>query len=296
MMRELERLQGTMEALTKKINAAEESVQAYADRYVEAQEEYQRETQEFEEAESESFSNFLRSVVGRQEQRIEKEREEMIQARVERDVAERELAGAEAHLGHLTKKLDEVKQEIEEVREELLNEDAVFSEKVQEEKAKRIEWQQTFVEVDEAVRAGKAVLRNINRAIDELNSADGWATWDMFGGGLVSDLIKYDKIDEAEELMVDVEISVERYQSELKDISPQFRPVFTFVSSSHRAIDIFFDNIFIDISTKKRIQENIEELYAFKKEVKELQEELFEQGMELKEKIERSEQLYGKDE
>lgn len=106
-----------------------------------------------------------------------------------------------------------------------------------------------LVEVEEAFLAGKRVLKYIHEALTELDSADGWATWDIMGGGWFTDMIKYNRIDEAENSMVAIETAFDRYERELKDISPKFQPSFQFISSTHRTIDVFFDNIFTNIST-----------------------------------------------
>ena len=36
-----------------------------------------------------------------------------------------------------------------------------------------------------------------DNALKNLNSAEGWGTWDLLGGGLISDLAKHSHIDDA---------------------------------------------------------------------------------------------------
>ena len=44
--------------------------------------------------------------------------------------------------------------------------------------------------------------------ISDLDSAQGWGTWDVIGGGLLTDLMKYSRLDDAQ-------ASMERLQSAL---------------------------------------------------------------------------------
>lgn len=292
-MHTLEQLQGKLKALEKKARAMEEALEDYADRYAKAKVYYRKMTRELEEAEEETFSHFVRSVIGTQEKRVEKERQEQIEARTFLDVAEKEIEEAKARYEELVDEVAKVEKELEAERERLLREDATFEESVSEEKEKRIEWREVLIEVEEAYLAGKSLLKLIREALSQLDSADNWATWDIMGGGWFSDVIKYNRIDDAESSLVAIETAFDRYERELKDIAPQFQPSFQFFSHTHRTIDVFFDNIFTNVSTKNRIQDNINEVVKLRTEVEKIQAGLVKIGEELQENIEHSETLYG---
>jgi hypothetical protein len=49
----------------------------------------------------------------------------------------------------------------------------------------------------EAVEAGYRALQSLNNAKAELNSAKNWGLVDLFGGGTITGLIKYSKMNNA---------------------------------------------------------------------------------------------------
>lgn len=52
-------------------------------------------------------------------------------------------------------------------------------------------------EIREAIQAGEAALRSLERAKEKMGSAKNWGIFDMMGGGLFSSLFKHSKIDRA---------------------------------------------------------------------------------------------------
>ena len=41
------------------------------------------------------------------------------------------------------------------------------------------------------------MLDSLDSVLSSLESAEGWGTWDLLGGGLISDLAKHSHIDDA---------------------------------------------------------------------------------------------------
>lgn len=115
---------------------------------------------------------------------------------------------------------------------------------------------------------------------------------DMLGGGFFTDMMKYDKIDEAENLMSKVESELRRYELELKDVEYEWNSSYEFISGGHRAMDIFFDNIFTDISNNNKINNNINSLENLGNQIQTVQNRLKGMKREIKEKIVLSEQIY----
>jgi hypothetical protein len=110
------------------------------------------------------------------------------------------------------------------------------------------------VEVREALEAGAAAAQTLAAAQQVLGSADGWATYDTFlGGGMLGDMMKYDRMDQAQQLLHHADQAVRRLSRELADVG--MRPVVAGlqVDGFTRTFDVFFDNIFTDWSVKSRI-------------------------------------------
>jgi hypothetical protein len=110
------------------------------------------------------------------------------------------------------------------------------------------------IEVREALEAGAAAAQSLAAAQQVLGSADGWATYDpFFGGGMLTDMVKYDRMDEAQRLLHLADQSVRRLSRELADVGMQPVVAGLQVDGFTRAFDVWFDNIFTDWSVKSRI-------------------------------------------
>lgn len=52
-------------------------------------------------------------------------------------------------------------------------------------------------ELQEAIAAGDAVLKELAQVIASLKSASNWGVWDLLGGGLLAGLVKHSRLDDA---------------------------------------------------------------------------------------------------
>ena len=88
-----------------------------------------------------------------------------------------------------------------------------------------------------------------------MGTAHDWATYDtFFGGGLVGDLLKYDRLEQAGELMVAADAAMRRLAIELADV--ELRDVGGLeIDEMARFFDVWFDNIFSHWAVRGRIDE-----------------------------------------
>lgn len=291
-MIELEILQTKYTSLLRKLEASDKNVDTCGKKYAQAKVHYNEETKDLEKIEEPSFAHFVRSVIGSQDKRMEKEKQEQIQARYQLDQAAEELEEEKANYAKLELQVAQAKQALEELKEQLAASNPEYQMLLSEESAKRMEWRQQLIEVEEAFRAGESILDRIEFAHEHLRSAQNWSTMDMMGGGFFTDMMKYDKIDKAEELMAKVDSELRRYQIELKDVEYEWESNFEFISNGHRTMDVFFDNIFSDISNNTKIKNNISGLITLQDQIIVVQNRLKKMDKELRKQIELSEQLY----
>lgn len=110
-------------------------------------------------------------------------------------------------------------------------------------------------EAREAHAAGRAAHDLLSQAASLLGSARSWSTWDAFGGGgLLTDMVKYDKVDWATETLRRADIALSAFSRELGDVNlPQVHGVQ--VGSAMRTFDVWFDNIFSDLGVRSRIED-----------------------------------------
>ncbi|WP_341229059.1 hypothetical protein [Nocardioides salarius] len=113
----------------------------------------------------------------------------------------------------------------------------------------------TTTELVEALEACDIALDTLAQADNLLSSARGWSTADtFFDGGLLTDMVKYDRMDQAQALMRRADDALSDLGVELADVGME--PVGGVeVTELVRAFDVWFDNIFSDWAVRERIGE-----------------------------------------
>ena len=110
-------------------------------------------------------------------------------------------------------------------------------------------------ELVEALDACRHAGHALARAAEKLGSAGNWATYDTFlGGGLMADMVKHQKLDEAAALIRGADQALHHLATELADVG--VGPVGPIgIDNLSKAMDVWFDNIFSDWSVATRINE-----------------------------------------
>lgn len=107
-------------------------------------------------------------------------------------------------------------------------------------------------ELEEAILAGERVNVSLNQAYDHLKSASNWGTFDIFGGGLITDIAKHSKIDDARSSLAKAQRDLRAFRTELADVSMNIS-ISIDIGSFTTFADYFFDDIFSSISVKSKI-------------------------------------------
>ncbi len=244
----LNELQGQQKELTKKMEELKNTLE--------------QEMKDVDQLETKSLTHLFYSVLGKLGEQVEKERREALAAKLKYDQSVIELE----QLEHQIKLLEE---EFFEYKDSQRNYDSLFEKKKQhmlnshsstgdqillltEElgKAKNNLW-----EIDEAIRAGEDVSSHIDSAIKSLDSAEGWGTWDLLGGGLVSDLMKHSHIDEAKGEAEVIQRKLSQFRTELADVRIQ-NDIQIETDGFGKFADFFFDGIIADWCMQSRINES----------------------------------------
>jgi predicted nucleic acid-binding Zn-ribbon protein len=110
-------------------------------------------------------------------------------------------------------------------------------------------------EAREAFTAGRAAHDLLARASSLLGSAGSWSMFDTFGGGgLLTDMMKYDKVDQATETLRRADLALAAFSRELADVDlPAVGGVR--VEQMMRTFDVWFDNVFSDLAVRARIED-----------------------------------------
>lgn len=220
------------------------------------------EQEDVDRLEGRSLAAFFYNVIGKMDERLNKEREEAYAARVKYDAAARELESAEEELCRC-------KAELGTLRGCDLRYESVLKEKTAAVKAAggpgaeeilRLEERNAFLEsqkkeLREAISAGNAALSTALQVLSSLDSAEGWGTWDLLGGGLISDLAKHSHLDEAQGAIEHLQSQLRRFKTELADVTIH-ADMQVNVEGFLRFADYFFDGLFADWAVLDRINES----------------------------------------
>jgi hypothetical protein len=111
-------------------------------------------------------------------------------------------------------------------------------------------------ELGEALRAADDAGRALGELRRQLDSAGGWSTYDTFlGGGVVSSMIKHDRIDGAARVAAHADRCLAVLRAELADVgvAPEMAPTVG-VDGLTRFADVWLDNIFTDMAVRDHIK------------------------------------------
>lgn len=136
-------------------------------------------------------------------------------------------------------------------------------------------------EVLEAKVAAREVLRRLDEVERTLHGARNWGFFDLFSNrSFLSSLVKFGKINKAEDQLRQVQAALRRLQKELGDINLSVRESLN-IGSFQAFLDIAFDNIISDWLTQSRIHESLREVAYVKREVQQVLTRLEEMEREL---------------
>lgn len=285
MIQKYEQLDIELKSLLKKRLSAAEYLLEKDRNYQFALDDFKKEKADVERLEQQSLSTFVQNILGTYDEKLEKEKKEAVQAKVELDRAATLLEDASELLDILDEEIARRDEDLTLLREDLRRTNPTFREQITQQEKELLELRQEEKEIKEAIDAGERVLDEIDGVLKELDSANSMATWDMFTDSFFIDLMKYEKIDKAEKELAYLERTLERYEKELKDVNLQTSLAYEELSQMSRAFDIFFDNIFSDWNTRDTIRRNIAMLEDMIDEVEDVQNLLLDRESSVLEKI-----------
>jgi len=219
-----------------------------------------KEQADVERLEGGSLSAFFYNVIGKMDEKITKEREEAYAAAVKYDAAVKELQKVEEDLRKNESNLNEL-GDCEKQYEELLE---VKKERMKTtghwaaEKILELEQRLTYLdnqkrELDEAMEAGEAAGALTKDVLNSLSSAESWGTFDILGGGIIADAMKYSDLDEAQMLIENLQDQLRRFKTELADVTIDSE-MNVKIDGFLQFADYFFDNLFTDWAVMDKIR------------------------------------------
>ena len=218
--------------------------------------------------EGNSLAAFFYNVIGKMDEKLTKEREEAYAVAVKYDGAAKELQAVEEDLLKNEKELEAL-QGCEAEYEELLEkkkEAMKISRHWASEKVFEFEQRITYLnnqerELQEALEAGREAEELVEDVLDSLSSAESWGTFDILGGGMLADAVKYSHLDDAQSLIEDLQDQLRRFKTELADVTIDSEMNIQ-IDGFLQFADYFFDDLFTDWAVMEEIhdsQQQVEE-------------------------------------
>lgn len=199
-----------------------------------------------------SLTSLFYKLTGSLEHKLDLERIEAYAARVKLDTAKQSLAAMEAQLAKTEAELCDL-QGCEERYRSAVTEQIAKVRAADPETAEKIaglEQQiaaadKELAEIREAVEAGSKARETLRKLQSELDDAEGYAAWDVMGGGLIADIGKHSHLDSAQWLLHTLQGQLHTLGRELKDVSVTAR-IEVEMDGFMRFADYFIDNLWTD--------------------------------------------------
>lgn len=235
---------------------------------------FRQEQEDVEKLEGRSLANYFFQVVGKLDEKLDQERREAYAAKVKMDAAERELAGIESDISEIQGQLNEIRVAEAQYKDELKRKRATLRVSGTATGDQIIELEQRIAameaqkrEIKEAISAGYSARGTADRILSELNSADGWNTWDMFGGGgIITHMAKHSHLDSAQDLVSELQSKLRRFKTELADIQITANMQVN-VDGFLRFADYFFDGLFTDWAVGDKISQSMNSVSSTKSQI-----------------------------
>ncbi len=252
-------LQERMESLSRRLYEAEDDIRSLLHKY-------QSEALDVDELQKDKFSHTLLKLIRLYEGKVNKETQEMLSAKLEYDKAAERVTQLAQEKAELAKKISELAADKRLFDTEYIQRENLIKSKISQQafssytelERQQFELTKQIAETDEALHAASRVISAAANAVNHLKSAEGWATYDVWGGGgILSHMAKYDHIDDAKAELNRLSSLMKDFENELRDVNMYDVCAYAGIDSTTRAVDFWFDNIFTDLNVRDKIRDDI---------------------------------------
>lgn len=223
-----------------------------------------------------NLKSIFYGMIGKRQEKLDKEKLEAYTAKLKYDSAVYELKVLEQDIINIKAQLDKI-SEYEYKYSEFLKEkvekiklsgsfEALEIMKLEEQIANKKNYKK---ELNEAILAGEKALISANNVLSSLDSAEDWGTFDLFGGGVISDMVKHNHLDEAQNKVEQLQSDLRRFKTKLTDVTIN-SDIKVNIDGFLRFADYFFDSFFTDWAVLDKINESQENVKNTKRQIEEV--------------------------
>lgn len=212
--------------------------------------------------EGRSLASFFYTLVGKRKEKLSQEREEAYAAEMKYVAVNRSLAAVKEDIRGKKEQLrklygceERYEKMLFEKTESLRRSGTPEAEKLLEleDRLARLDSQQK--EIGEAAAAGRRAKSAAQDILTHLDSAESWSTWDVLGGGALTDFAKHSHLDDAQKDVERLQLQLQKFKTELADITIQ-SDLQVSIDGFLRFADYFFDGLFADWAVLDRIRDS----------------------------------------
>lgn len=220
--------------------------------------------------EEQGLTSLFYGMLGSKEKKIDKERQEYLAAKLKYNNCKNEINALEYEIESLKTKIFQIGTPEAAYKNLLEEKKKVLVQKNDKKYVKYEELLELYFsekkELKEAIAAGEKATQGLRLAIRSLKKAKNWGTFDMLGGGLVATAAKHSNIDDAENVIRDVQVQLQKFRRELSDVRISAVPEMGVQLDSFMSFaDYFFDNLIFDWVVQSKINrslDNCEQMYS----------------------------------
>ena len=257
---------GKYQRLGSKLTDYHKQLKELEDKKTNLQTELKKEERDYDNLLKKSLNNLFLEMLGKMETREQKEYQDVIAVKLKLEETENQLINLKSSIHQLEEErasLYGCEREYEELSRlkyrQLSENNTESAEKIHSYEEQIQSLKCTLTEIKEAEAAGRAVLAKIEIAEEKLDSAHGWGTWDILGGGLISDVMKHSYLDDAQAAVNSIQTLLHHFHTELADIKLD-ENLSVQIDGFTKFADFFFDGIFSDWAVQSRINSSIEDI------------------------------------
>jgi prefoldin subunit 5 len=219
---------------------------------------------DLEKLERTSLTNLFYAALGSREDRLDKERQELLSVQLQYQQTKRQVEYLEREQERLNRRIVELAGVEAEYESLLSQKETLLRGSNQAVASQLIAYAEQgaylaseIKELSEALQAGREVSSSLEQVLDSLESAKSWGTWDMLGGGLLSTAVKHSRIDDAREGIHDVRTKMSQFKRELADVRGRVELKID-IGEFETFADYFFDGLIFDWIVQSKIVESLE--------------------------------------
>ena len=211
---------------------------------------------------------FFYQMIGKKEEKLDKEKQEAFAATAKYNLAVRELEYIKDSIRMNEDELDGL-AECEATYEKALEAKKSSLKSSMHIKAKELLALEEEIcairnqkkELEEAKDAGLQAKQQVNRVLETLKEAEDLGIWDTWGGGMLVDMAKHNALDDAQYKVEELQQILRDFKTELADVTidADFK---VNLDDFTRFGDWFFDNIFTDYNVLEQIRQSEDKMYA----------------------------------